>query len=51
MNEINLKKIALIIEWLLDSEDSTGCSADLTVVSSGAVEELREAFKFFLPVK
>jgi len=32
-----------MIQELIDSADSTGCSPDLTVVESMAVDSLREA--------
>ncbi len=38
------------IETLIDSADDTGCTDDLTVVSSSAVEALRKRFPVLLPL-
>lgn len=41
----NPSSLKQAIELLLDSEDSTGCDGDLTVVSLSAVETIRKLFR------
>ena len=40
-----IKKLLSAANALLDSEDNTGCSEDLTVVSYTAVKKLRDEVK------
>ena len=37
-----MDKLLKAIQAVLDSEDSTGCDGDLTVVNLSAIEELRK---------
>ena len=39
--------LKVILQDILDSEDNAGCSEDLTVVSSGPIERLREYLKHY----
>lgn len=41
---IDIPDLLITIQDLLNSEDNTGCSDDLTVVSSGPVQKLKEMF-------
>lgn len=41
MDNTLVEKLSESLELLLDSEDNTGCSEDLTVVSKESVEQLR----------
>jgi len=42
-----MSKIIEAIIQLLDSEDSAGCTSDLTVVSSKAIGKLRKELKIY----
>jgi hypothetical protein len=40
-------RLKTMIQELIDSADSTGCSPDLTVVASAAIDSIREALSHF----